>query len=121
MTTKSRLEGLPRYSAETTQVDAPLYNEVRLALLRLESPIRFRLPSLRHLEMIIDEDSWICVDVSLYEIPVLAWTDFKAVGRSNLHEPVGCSFYTYHAHAEKIVDEIKESIRVTISERLHSH
>ncbi|UCE89700.1 MAG: hypothetical protein JSW10_02365 [Pseudomonadota bacterium] len=106
----SRIDKLPRYSGQPFGMDASRYNRVRRGLLRLHGPLTFRAPGLRHLDVILEPDAWICVDASLNDIPVFAWTDFEVKGRSALHEPVRCKLYTYHAHALIIVDRILEAI-----------
>ena len=116
---KSRLEDLHRYDSRADEVDAELFNQVRLALLRLENPLRFPLPGLRHLEMILDEETWICVDESLNDIPVLAWLDFETAGRASLHEPIPCRLFTYHCHADIIIERIRENIFSILDNRLH--
>lgn len=88
-------------------------------MLRLENPIRFPLPVLRHLEMVLDDEAWVCVDESLNDIPVLAWVEFQSCGRTNLHQPVVCRLHTYHCHADIIIDRIMESIHSILNQRLH--
>lgn len=118
---KSKLDGIPRYSSEKTTIPAALYNIVRLALLRLEDPIRFPLPSLKNIEMILDDETWICLDSSLNDIPVLAWTDFEVTHRENLHEPINCQLLFYHQHADKIVDAVIYEVKSILDSRLHQN
>lgn len=68
-----RLRDLPRFSSDHVQMPATRYNQVRLGLLRLENPLRFCIPGLRNLSIVLDDDSWVCVDESLDDIPILAW------------------------------------------------
>ena len=117
----SRIDKLPRYSSQPFEMDAPRYNQVRLALLRLHGPLRFRLSGLRQLEVILEPDAWICVDASLNDIPVFAWTDFQVEGRSALDEPVRCKLFTYHVHALIIVDRVLQTIEAHLNDRLSEH
>ena len=116
----SRLEGIPRYKTLTTSVPASMYNEVRLALLRLNDTIRFPITGLRTLQLILDKDTWVVVDASLNDVPVLAWTGFEAVQRDNLHEPISCKLYMYHAHATIIVDVVLRELHKELDNRLHA-
>ncbi|MDH5228962.1 MAG: hypothetical protein OEZ58_12625 [Gammaproteobacteria bacterium] len=113
------LEGLPRYSSEDSEIEAALFNEVKLAMLRLEDRYQFQLPGLRTLEMIIDKDSWICIDRSLNNMPVFAWTEFQTQNRTSLHEPIACKLFYYHQHAERIVDKVKQEIHNLFDKKLH--
>ena len=115
---KSQLENLPRYSTEDTHLPAAIYNKVKLGLFRIGNPLRFSIHGLRHLEIVIDHETWICRDVSLNDIPVLAWTDFNTSERSNLHNPVPCKLYTYHAHAMLIIDTLLEQLDIELTKKL---
>lgn len=116
----SDLADLPRYSSADYELDAALYNRVTIALRRLGSPLRFPLALLRHLDMILDEQTWIVVDSSLNDIPIMAWLDFQADHRSALHTPIPCKFYTYHCHAELIRPQVLETIADELSSRIET-
>jgi hypothetical protein len=116
---RSRLDDMPRYSTEPCTLDAALFNQVRLAMLRFSQPLRFPLAGLRHLEMVIEEDTWVCIDNSLNDFPILAWVDFDAHHRDSLHEPVACTLYTYHCHADMITDRVLKLTTDHLDQRLH--
>jgi hypothetical protein len=97
-----RLANLPAYRSTRGQVSARRYNQVHIALNRLGTPLRFPIPGLRNLQMILDDESWVCVDASLNDMPVVAWTEFQAQGRDNLHEDIACRISRYHTHADLI-------------------
>jgi hypothetical protein len=107
---KSRLPELPVLRAMPAQVQAVHYNRVRLALLRVACPLRLELPHLRGMDLLLGEDGWICVDRTLNDLPVLAWTDFEARARAALHTPVRCRLRFYHAHASLIIRTILEDL-----------
>ena len=92
-----RLKDLPKYSCADTQIDAKQFNAVRLALHRLSDHISFPIKGkcMGHLEIIIDNDSWVVVDNAQNGLPIVAWTEFKTSGRS-LHEPIRCQLSYYH-------------------------
>ena len=116
---KKRLDGLPRFSSEKTSVPAELFNLVRLALVRLGSPLQFPVPGLKNIEITLDAETWVCSDSSLNDIPILAWTEFEASHRESLVEPIICQYYTYHIHADKIFDTVVEYLADYLDEKLH--
>jgi len=107
---KSRIEDVPKLKTEPSNIDSQLYNRTRLALLRLEDPLRLRLPGLRGMDILLDSQAWVCVDRTLYDLPVLAWTDFEHAKRDSLHAPVRCMLHYYHIHADLIGDTILETV-----------
>lgn len=113
-----RLDELPRYSSRTCLLSPSIYNRVRLGILRLESPLRFALPGLRTLEMVLEDDAWVCVDAGLSDYPILAWVEFQGADRSALHTPVPCRLFTYHAHAELIEPQVLEKTENVVNHRL---
>ncbi len=115
---KSMLDKLPRYSTEEVSLPAPLYNKVKLGLLWIDKSLVFDIHGLRNLEVILDSETWICRDISLNNIPILAWTEFNTANRVNLHEPVSCKLYTYHAHAMLIIDTLLEQVDLELTRQL---
>ena len=113
-----RLISLPAYHSEDGLVSARCFNQVQIALRRLETPLRFTIPGLRGLQMIVDDESWVCVDASLNDMPVVAWTAFRTQGRDNLHEPVACRVSQYHAHAGLVMDTAVRSLENQLGEAL---
>ena len=84
-------------------VDANYFNQAHTALKRIGQQIRFKIPTLNHLDLIVQEDAWIVVDRVLNDIPVVAWTDFQIEGRDNLHQPISCEVRLYHFAARMIL------------------
>lgn len=115
---RSRLDDLPVFETRLGTVPAADYNLVQIALKRLGDPLRFELPRLRTLDLVLEKDAWIVVDRSLNDIPVLAWLDFRTVHRANLHEPIDCERRTYHTHALIIIDKVIEAMHLILGERL---
>ena len=120
MNIRSRLEDLPIYESHDIQVASTYFNLVMIALKRLNKSIRFELPKLRSLDMILEEDAWVVIDRSLNDIPVIAWVDFSVSHRSNLHEPIACQRRSYHAHALIIIDKVMEAMQLTLKEKLNT-
>ncbi len=113
---RSRLDSIQPYSTHPARVPAERYNLVRLALRRLENPIRLQLPRLRTLDLILEDDAWVIVDRSLNDIPIMAWTHFE--NRTSLHDPVCCTQRHYHAHAGVIMASAWKSMDSLLAERL---
>lgn len=99
-----RLASLPAHHSESGQVSAQRYDQVQTALRYLEPPLRFAIPTLRNLQMIVDNESWVCVDASLNNLPVAAWTAFQTQERGSLHGPVACRISHYHTHAGLVME-----------------
>ena len=102
---KTRLNEVPSLREVPAVVQPSHYNTVRLALIRLGKPLRIELEGLRHLDMLLDDEAWVCVDRMLNDLPVVAWTDFQNDSRSSLNEPAKCQLRLFHAHAgvDKVV------------------
>ncbi len=114
---KSYLDDIPVYTSSQTTVSAEHFNLVQIALKRLGSPIRLELPKLRTLDFLLDEETWIIVDRSLNDIPVIAWLDFETKDRG-LHEPLPCTLNLYHAHANIIQPRVIEAMTLLLGEQL---
>ncbi|OGT22222.1 MAG: hypothetical protein A2V90_04840 [Gammaproteobacteria bacterium RBG_16_57_12] len=102
-------------------VKAEDYNRVRLALLRIASPLRLALPHLRNLCMMMDEELWLVVDESMDDLPIMAWTDFQVTGRRTLHEQIKCKLRYYHIHAGLILNQVFADVEAALAEQLASH
>ena len=117
----TRLEDVPVIKIAPVSIAAGNYNRIRLALLRLDDPLRLPLPGLRGMDLIVDEEAWICVDRTLYDLPVLAWTNFETSGRSALHLPVNCQLNYYHIHANVIAETVLTTTDRVLQERLRPY
>jgi len=114
----SRLNDIPVYEQTAVTVSAADYNLVTLALKRLGEPLQVSLPGLRTLALILDREAWVVIDTSLNDIPVLAWTEFQAQHRQNLHEPIACLRKIYHSHALIICNKVNDIMRNDLGRRL---
>ena len=84
-------------------IDAHYFNQAQTALKRMGQQIRFKIPTLNHLDLIVQEDAWIIVDRVLDDVPVVAWTDFQTEHRDNLHQPITCEIRLYHFAARMVL------------------
>jgi hypothetical protein len=99
-------------------VDANYFNQAQTALKRIGEQIRFKIPKLSHLDLIVQDDAWIIVDRVLNDMPVVAWTDFQTEGRDNLHEPVPCEIRLYHFAARVILKRTLDAMEVILGQSL---
>lgn len=99
-------------------VDANYFNQAQTALKRVGEQIRFKIPKLNHLDLIVQEDAWIVVDRVLNDMPIVAWTDFQTEGRDNLHEPVPCEIRLYHFAALMILKTTLDAMDVILGQSL---
>jgi hypothetical protein len=113
-----RLEDIPVYEFRDGTVDARYFNRVQIALHRLGESIRFAIPKLKHLDLILEPHTWIIVDRVLNDIPVAAWTGFESGQRDNLHQPVRCRIQLYHANADMVLARTLEAMETLLGEQL---
>ena len=115
---KSRLNDVPILKTTPTCIEAMYYNRVRIALSRIDNPLRIELINLRGLDIIIDDEVWVCVDRTLNDLPIFAWTDFENNFRKNLFEPIACRLRFYHNHADLICGTVLDLINRNLDARL---
>jgi len=115
---KSRLNDVPILKTTPTCIEAMYYNRVRIALSRIDNPLRIELINLRGLDIIIDDEVWVCVDRTLNDLPIFAWTDFENNVRKNLFEPIACRLRFYHNHADLICGTVLDLINRNLDARL---
>jgi len=99
-----RLSDIPVYSSAQATIEAEIYHTIRLATQRLPLPIRISLPRFRYIDLVIDHDSWACVDRNLNDLPVVAWTEFDIANRAALHLPLNCKVSHYHFQSTQIIE-----------------
>ena len=114
----TRHNEVPILSSRQTTVTANYYNHVQLALKRLGKHIRFRIPKLKHLDLILQKDAWVVVDRALNDVPIIAWTSFQVDHRENLHEPIRCELRTWHMAAAMVRNRTLEAMEIMLGEAL---
>jgi hypothetical protein len=112
-----RIDNIPTLHTEITRIDAQLYNRIRLGLLRTALPLRLPLTGLRGMDIMLDHNTWICIDRTFYDLPVLAWSDFQPGDRRSLQDPVRCQLHYYHVHADFIVDTVLRAVATALRAR----
>lgn len=114
----NRLDEIPVYERRQSTMPALYYNHVQQGLKYLGESIRFPIPRLRTLELILQKEAWIIVDNRLNDFPVAAWTEFVADHRDNLHEDIPCELRFYHQHAELVLERTLEAMELILGEQL---
>lgn len=100
-------------------IEAICYNHVRLALSRLGNPLRVELPEHRGLEVILNNQHWLCVDSNHDDQPIMAWLNFDTSSHNQaLHEPVPCQLRLYHMHAGLIMGSALDALDQSLAEKL---
>lgn len=92
-----RFPDTPVIRTQSTSIPAACYNQIRLALLRHRQPIQVLL-GIQGLEVDLSDKVWLCRDLNLDSVPLLAWTSFANGGRSSLVAPVQCEVLHYHPY-----------------------
>ncbi|MCC6302460.1 MAG: hypothetical protein IT489_06640 [Gammaproteobacteria bacterium] len=115
---KSRIDEVPKLKTQPAVVDGRRYNQVLLGLRRLKGPLRLPLAGLRGMDLLVDKEAWVCVDRTLYDLPVIAWTDFRPTARRAIHEIVPCLLHYYHINAELIGESVLATAMKEIQKRL---
>lgn len=113
-----RLDNLPPMKTQAALIDASRYSRVRLALLRMGLPLRLELPNLRDMDLVLDKRLWVCIDRTLQDYPIVAWTHFNNAARTSLHEQVPCKLQYFHPHANLIVDTVLRTMDKLLTARL---
>ncbi len=116
-----RLSDIPVYSSAQVNIEAEIFNTIRLATQRLTLPIRLTLPRFQYIDVIIDHDAWACVDRSLNDLPIIAWTEFEITNRSALHLPVSCKISNYHFQSSQVVEGALSFTKMALEGQLSTH
>jgi len=100
-------------------IEAACYNQVRLALCRLGSPLRIALPDHTGLVIILNDRRWLCVDSNHDDLPIMAWSDFDTHRHNQaLHAPVPCRLHLYHMHAGLVMGSALDALYLSLLDQL---
>ncbi len=114
----TRIHEVPVYVSRNDEIEAQLYNLWRRAKLHLSLPLRIELAPSKQMVLIIDQDHWEVVDQNQYDLPMLAWLDFRDAGRSSLHTPVACKLNDYHYMASRLRGKALQTLKQELNQRL---
>lgn len=115
----TRIADLPTLNRMTSEVDAAHFNAIRLGILRLGAPLRIAMTGLKNLDIVLENQLWVCVDNSLDDFPIVAWMNFAVSERAGLQDPVQCEIRFYHSHAGMIMKRLLDITQKEIEEKLH--
>lgn len=114
----TRHNEVPRLETRTGHVKSLHFNHVQTGLHRLHEKLRYQLPGLKYLDLILQKDAWIIVDSVLHDMPIVAWTNFKVEHRDSIHEPIECEIRLFHYAAHMIIDSSLEAMELLLGEEL---
>jgi len=114
----TRIENAPKLRTVPASINAELYNIALLATLRFEAPPRIRLPGLSTIDVVINRNTWVCLDRAMYDLPALTWTHINQNGRSALHTPVDCELHYYHIHANISAHKVLSNLYAALEKML---
>ncbi|HID82321.1 MAG TPA: hypothetical protein EYP51_08125 [Thiotrichales bacterium] len=114
----TRIVDMPVLASRPAEMDATIYNLWRRARLHLQIPLRLSLPGLAQMILILYEDSWVVVNESQNDLPVLAWVDFEDSHRDSLHKPIPCTLNFYHYMASSLRGKVLERMEAALEKRL---
>jgi hypothetical protein len=115
---KNRLDEVPVYEFKQGEIESHYYNHVKIAINRINKEIRFEIPDLKHLDLILDEHAWIIVDRVHADLPIAAWTEFEITNRSSLHGSIKCRIQLYHYMAHMILERTLDAMESMIEKEL---
>lgn len=119
---KSRLNDIPILKSVPTYIEAAYYNRIRVGIGRFGPTMRVELMNLRGLDLVADTEAWVCVDRTMNDLPILAWTEFEVGKRTSLLEAVGCHLKFFHSHADLICGSVLDLVyRATESKLRKQH
>lgn len=113
----TRHDEVPVFEYRPGRLDANRFNRVTLALKHAGQGLRLGLPTLRHLDLILQPDAWIVVDRALNDIPLLAWTEFEVDPEQRLHRPVACRLRLFHAQAGLLLRQVLADLGQLLDDR----
>ncbi|HEY9050410.1 MAG TPA: hypothetical protein VIQ03_02630 [Gammaproteobacteria bacterium] len=100
-------------------IESTCYNHVRLALHRIDNPLRIKLPGHRGLDIILNNRNWLCVDSIHDDQLIMAWGDFDTRNHNKaLHEAVPCKLRLYHINAGLVMGSALDALDKTLAEKL---
>jgi len=113
-----RLRDCPALSEYPSRIPAEIWNVWRRYWMQIPRPTCFGLESLPPLSLLLDEREWVLVDTNLYDMPIVAWSDFQDASRTRLHEPVPCTVRDYHQGAPMVRNKALNLMAEELESRL---
>lgn len=108
---------MPALEAYPHRVPARTYNAWRRYALRHGPAVRVELRDVPPMAVEVEGDKWVCVDVSLNDAPVIAWSEFLSSDRT-LVDPVPCVVTHFHFGASAIRDRVLADLAIELEARI---
>jgi hypothetical protein len=99
------------------RVPAKLFHLWRRYRLRRAKQLRLELAHIPPMALDLEDCLWVCVDVTLYDAPIIAWSDFQTEGLA-LHDPVPCTVTHFHFGASAIRERVLQAALSELETRL---
>lgn len=99
-------------------LSAAQYNQIRIGILRLGTPLYLPLDEFPGLAGALDPRVWIVFDENAGGRPVLAWLGFQRPAGAALHLPITCELRAYHMHAGLIMGRALDALERAVEQRL---
>ena len=112
----NRLRDIPAIRSMPYMLDAALYNQVRLALLRIGSPLEIELEKLG-IDMVLEKTCWVGYHCQQISLPLISWEEFDH-SRNALDAPITCTMHLYHQHSWLRMPQILLALEKELQSRL---
>jgi len=99
-------------------IQASVYNTIRRGLLRLNNPLVYYPARFKRVKCIFSNATWICLDESHNDLPIVAWRDFQTKNRA-IHHPVPCRAHVYNIMAGPIMGTVLYNVEEHINKTIH--
>jgi hypothetical protein len=93
----NRVRDIPPLRSMPYKLDAALYNQARLGVLRLCNPLMLELENLA-IDLVLEDSCWTGYHYMQIALPLIAFDGFDTA-RSSLDAPVGCTLHLFHHHS----------------------
>lgn len=113
---RASLPPVPASGQLTVRIEPEIYNTIRLAVLRLDTPLKTVLGG-KGVEVHIHRDAWVCFDLRLGYQPALAWTGFETA-RDAFKEPVNAQALVYNSYAKLFLHSVLPELARRLERRM---
>ncbi|HTN94848.1 MAG TPA: hypothetical protein VMJ33_09720 [Gallionella sp.] len=112
----NRLRDIPAIRSVPYALEAALYNQVRLALLRIANPLEIELDQLG-IDIVLEKSCWTGYHCQQISLPLISWDGFDH-GRNALDASVACTMHLYHQHSWLRMPQILLALERELQSRL---
>jgi hypothetical protein len=98
-------------------VPAKVFHLWRRYRLQRTNTLRLELADIPPMALDMENKLWVCVDINLYDAPIIAWSDFQPDAVA-LHDPVPCTVTHFHFGASAIRAKVLAALEADLERRL---